>query len=81
MNFLKTPKKSKDRIGTQGENILNIYETQSFFFFGHYMQHVGSQFPNQKLNPRSLYWKHTVITTGPAGKSQDPEFMNIQNGL
>ena len=33
------------------------------------MQHVGSQFPNQRLNLCSLHWKHGVLTTGPLAKS------------
>ena len=29
------------------------------------MQHVGLQFPIQKLNIRPLHWKHGVLTTAP----------------
>ena len=35
------------------------------FFFGHAVQHVGSQLPNQGSNPRPLQWKCRVLTTGP----------------
>ena len=31
--------------------------------------HVGSQFPDQGLNPCPLHWEHGVLTTGPPGKS------------
>ena len=40
-----------------------------FSFFGHTMQHVGSQFPDQGLNPRPLHWKHGVLITGSSGRS------------
>ena len=35
-----------------------------FFFFCSAMQHVGSYFPNQGLNPHSLHRKHGVLTPG-----------------
>ena len=35
-----------------------------FFFSGCVTRHVGSQFPDQGLNPRPLHWKR-----GPPGKS------------
>ena len=38
-------------------------------FFGHTVQHMGSQFPSQKSNPRPLHWKCTVLTTGPPARS------------
>ena len=38
-------------------------------FFGRAARHVGSQFPDQGLNPRPLQWKRRVLTTGPPGKS------------
>ena len=40
-----------------------------FFFVCHTAWHVGSQFPDQGLNPRPLKWKHGVLTTGPPGMS------------
>ena len=40
-----------------------------FILFCHAMQHLGSFFPDQGLNPCPLHWKHRVITTGPPGKS------------
>ena len=45
---------------------------EAFFFFLFFfaMQHVGSLFPNQGLNPRPLYWKLRVLTTGLPGRSQ-----------
>ena len=42
----------------------------SYFFFLT-MLHVGSQFPNQGLNPCPLQWKHGVLITGPLGKSNN----------
>ena len=36
---------------------------------GHALQHVGSSFPTQGLNPHPLHWKNEVLTTGPLGKS------------
>ena len=38
-------------------------------FFGYAARHVGSQFPDQGLNPCPLHWKCGVLTTGPPGKS------------
>ena len=43
-----------------------------FFFFA--TQHMGSSFPNQGMNPRPLYWKLRVLTTGLPGKSQMEAF-------
>ena len=40
-----------------------------FFFFCLALQHVGSQFPNQGLNPCPLHWKLRVLTSGLPGKS------------
>ena len=42
-----------------------------FFFFGHAMQHMGSQFPDQGSNPCLLQWKLRVLTNGPPGKSPE----------
>ena len=33
------------------------------------MRHVGSSFPDQGSNLRSLHWQHRVLATGPPGKS------------
>ena len=38
-----------------------------FSFFGCATWHVGSWFPNQRLNLYSLHWKHGVSTTGLQG--------------
>ena len=40
-----------------------------YLFTGCTMQHVGSQFPDQGLNPCPLHWKPRVLTTGPPEKS------------
>ena len=43
-----------------------------FFFFllcGHTSCYVGSQLPDQGLNPHPLHWEHSVLATGPPGKS------------
>ena len=39
-------------------------------FFGCAMQHVESQFPNQRWNPRPLQRQWGVLTTGPPGTSR-----------
>ena len=41
-----------------------------FWLFGHTMQLVGSQFPNQGLNPRAQQWKPGILTTRLPGNSQ-----------
>ena len=33
------------------------------------LQHVGSYFPNQGLDPHHLHWKHGILTTGLPVKS------------
>ena len=40
-----------------------------FFFFGPAMHHMGSFIPNQCLNPCPLLCEHSVLSTGPPGKS------------
>ena len=40
-----------------------------FKIFGHTTRHVGSQFPDQGIEPTPLPWEHGVLTTGPPGKS------------
>ena len=50
-------------------NIWLKYFLQFFFFFHCTTWHVGSQFPDQGLNPWPLQWKHGVVTTGALGKS------------
>ena len=40
-----------------------------FFFFGLTLRLVGSQFPDQGLNPCPLHWKCGVLTTGSPGNS------------
>ena len=47
----------------------SIYKCYFFFFFGHAVQHVGSLFPDQGLNPCLLQWPRRVLTTGLLGKS------------
>ena len=32
--------------------------------FGQTTRHVGSEFPNQGLNPCPLHWKRRILTTG-----------------
>ena len=45
-------------------------KAQVFFFIAlATLQHVGSQLPNQGLNPCPLDWKLRVLTTGLPGKS------------
>ena len=41
-----------------------------FFFFGHVIWLVESQFPDQRLNPGPWQWECKVLTTGPSGNSQ-----------
>ena len=38
-------------------------------------QHVGSQFPNQGLNPYPLQGKQEILTTGLPGKSLKAYFV------
>ena len=40
-----------------------------FLLFGHTVQHVGSQFPDQGSNLHPLHWKHGILISGPPGKS------------
>ena len=48
--------------------------TNSFLFFGRTVQHGGSQFPDQGLNPCALHWKRRVFTTGLPRKKSKREF-------
>ena len=48
---------------------LNVIFSKTIHLFGPAMRHVGSQFPNQGLNPHTLHWKQGVLTTEPPGKS------------
>ena len=47
-----------------------------FLVFGHAIQYVGSQFPNQGLSSRPLHWKESLpgATTGLPGKSLTTHF-------
>ena len=36
--------------------------------FGHTLQHVGSCFPKQRLNPGPRQLEHRILTTGPPGE-------------
>ena len=38
--------------------------TQTFFFFGGTLRHMGSWFPNQESNRHALPWKCGVLNTG-----------------
>lgn len=52
---------------------LLFYFTYYFLFvylFGCVTQLMGSQFPDQGLNPCLWLWKHRVLTTGPLWNSQ-----------
>ena len=53
---------------------LKYYNTVIFFVCGCAMRHVGSQFPDQGLNPEPLQWKQSLnqprIFPAPSGKSQ-----------
>ena len=52
--------------GTEGHLSISLF---FFFFFGRTVQHMGSYFPNQGLNPHTLQWKHRVLPTGQPGNS------------
>ena len=39
-----------------------------FFLFGHIAWHVGSQYPDQGLNPGPLQWKLTILTIETPGR-------------
>ena len=43
-----------------------------FFWFGYATWFVGSQFPDQGLNPCPLQWKRRVLTTRSPGNSPKP---------
>ena len=48
-----------------------------FFFLTFWPHHVACgilKFPDQRLNPKPLRWKHGVLTAGPPEKSQEPGF-------
>ena len=45
----------------------NYYLFFSFKVFGRATQHVGSEFPDQGLNPHPLEWKCKVLVTGLQG--------------
>ena len=51
--------------------------SQYGFFSPHTAQHVGFQFPYQRVNPHPLQWKLRVLTTGPPGKSFIMAFFSI----
>ena len=40
---------------------------RDFSFFGHVARLVGSQFPDQGLNPHPRQWEHRVLTLDPQG--------------
>ena len=52
--------------------------TPYFLFFDHTAWHVGSQFPNQVLNPGPLQWKSRILTTRLPGKSFFPFLLSIK---
>ena len=58
-------------------DISSIAAGSMFLFFGHAVQHVRSQLPDQGLNPCHLHGKHRVLATGPAEKSQCPLSLNL----
>ena len=45
-----------------------------FGFFGHTLQHAGSQFSYQRLNLCALQWEHRVLTIGQPGKPHCSHF-------
>ena len=49
--------------------VLQWYCNIFFLKFGHAARLVGSQFPDQGLNPGPRQWKCRVLTTGPPGNS------------
>ena len=57
---------------SKDERPLSLLKPYSFFFFGQTLQYVGSEFPDQGLNPYLLHWKHGVLTTRPPGTFQNP---------
>ena len=47
------------------KNLEHVYEdTLLFYFFGHTLQHAGSQLPNQGLNPCPMHWDHGILIPG-----------------
>ena len=55
----------RSRIAVLQSNSVNFF---LFLIFAHTVWHVGSQFPNQGLNPHPLHWTQGVLTTGPPEK-------------
>lgn len=41
-----------------------------FCFFGHAAQHLGSYFPDQRMNPCTLQWKHWGLPLARQGNPQ-----------
>ena len=59
-----------------------IYTYTYIYIFGSAAWQVGSQFPNQGLNPHSLQWKCGVLHTGPPRRSPvDILIMDILTGV
>lgn len=50
-------------------------------YWPHPTQHVGSSFPNQRLNLSSLQWKLRASTTGLPGNSQKSIFFKVEERL
>ena len=61
---------------TMVSKLLFFLEATICFFFNFWPQHVGSQFPDQGLNPRPLQWQGRVLTTRPPGKSRFLNFLS-----
>ena len=49
-----------------------------FIYFGHTLQHAGSLFLDQGLNPGPLCWEQGVLTTGHQGSPSDFLFLKDQ---
>ena len=50
------------------------YKNLSFLFYL-FFGHVGSQFPDQGLNPRPQHWMNGALTTGLPGISPNQSFL------
>ena len=63
-------RENKERIYTMKLTEVTLGGFCFVFFLIRASWNLGSQFPNQGLNPHPPHWKHRVFTTGQPGKSR-----------
>ena len=63
-------------------SLCSLYRIASTLCFGFLAaRHVGSQLPDQGLNPHTLVLEGEVLTAGPPGKSLMPVLRTIQDAM